>query len=113
MHRPAPPPPVRPASRRRLLAGLAAWPLVWASSTVVAATASSADAQGEVTRVDRAGGRVGIRHGEIAALDLPPMTMNYRVRDAALLAGIEVGDRVRFTLQREGGSWVLTRLQKL
>jgi Cu(I)/Ag(I) efflux system protein CusF len=49
-----------------------------------------------VTRVDKAQGRVTLRHGEIRHLDMPPMTMVYRVADGKLLDGLAVGDRVRF-----------------
>lgn len=76
------------------------------------ALAQSAEATGEVVRVDRAGARVGIRHGEIAALDIPAMTMSYRVRDAALLEGLNPGDRVRFTVERTQGGMTVTRVAR-
>lgn len=101
--------------RRPLLSLLPLLPAVFALSVLVAAPAAqaqSAEASGEVVRVDRAGARVGIRHGEIATLDIPAMTMNYRVRDAAALEGLNPGDRVRFTVERTPGGLTVTRLAR-
>lgn len=73
--------------------------------------AASATASGEVRRVDAAGGKVTIKHGEIAALGLPAMTLVYRA-EPALLAGIKPGDKVRFTATRQGGRYVVTDISK-
>jgi Cu/Ag efflux protein CusF len=99
--------------RRRLLSLLAAPLALTVALRAPAQPPGAAESTGEVTRVDRAGARVGIRHGEIPALDLPPMTMNYRVRDAAMLEGVSPGDRVRFTVERGPGGLVVTRLTRL
>jgi Cu/Ag efflux protein CusF len=98
---------------RRHLLSLIAAPLALVAAAARAQAANTAEAVGEVTRVDRAAARVGLRHGEIAALDLPPMTMHYRVRDPAMLDGLNAGDRVRFTVERAGSGWVVTRLLRL
>lgn len=66
---------------------------------------------GEVRRVDRDNARLSIRHGEIKAIDMPPMTMVFHVRDAALLDGVKVGDKVRFSISREDGKLIATELQ--
>ncbi|MBL8842760.1 MAG: copper-binding protein, partial [Planctomycetes bacterium] len=42
---------------------------------------------GEVTKIDKAAGRIEIRHGEIKALDMPPMRMVFRVREPRMLEG--------------------------
>jgi len=74
------------------------------------ASAPSASATGEVRRVDAAGGRVTIKHGEIPGLELPAMTLVYRA-DPALLAGIKPGQSVRFTATRQAGGYVITQIQ--
>lgn len=66
---------------------------------------------GEVRRVDRDNARLSIRHGEIKAIDMPPMTMVFHVRDAKLLDGVKVGDKVRFSIGREDGKLIATELQ--
>lgn len=74
--------------------------------------AQAPDAEGEVTRIDKAAGRLTLRHGEIRALDMPPMTMVFRVADARLLDDLAVGDRVRFTADKRGGSYTVVALRK-
>jgi Cu(I)/Ag(I) efflux system periplasmic protein CusF len=91
---------------KRLLVGLAAAVLS------IAAWAQAATAAGEVTKLDKAGGRVTLKHGELKGLDMPPMTMSFRVRDAKLLDGVIVGDRVRFTAEKLDGQYTVTALTK-
>ena len=69
-------------------------------------------ANGEVTKVDKANGRITLKHGEIKSLNMPPMTMAYRVRSPQLLEGVAVGDRVRFTAERIDGHYTVTALTK-
>jgi len=80
--------------------------------TAMPARAQPTDAEAEVTRIDKAAGRVTLRHGAIARLDMPAMTMAYRVADPKLLDGVAVGDRVRFAADRVGGSYTVTVLVK-
>lgn len=74
--------------------------------------AQTTTAGGEVTKLDKAGKRITIKHGEIKNLDMPPMTMTFRVRDAKLLDGLAVGDRVRFAADRIDGQYTVTALSK-
>jgi Cu/Ag efflux protein CusF len=77
-----------------------------------AVLAQTATAAAEVTKLDKPGKRVTLKHGEIKNLDMPPMTMSYRVRDAVLLDGLAAGDRVRFTAERIDGQYTVTALTK-
>ena len=88
----------------RLIATLAVASM---SMSALAQTAS-----GEVTKLDKAAGRVTLKHGEIKNLDMPPMTMVFRVRDPKVLEALAVGDRVRFTAERIDGQYTLTTLTK-
>lgn len=81
-----------------------------ATTTLVLAQASMAS--GEVTKVDKSNARITLKHGEIKSLDMPPMTMAYRVRPPGLLEGVAVGDRVRFTAERIDGQYTVTALSK-
>ncbi|MHB1092894.1 copper-binding protein [Thiobacillus sp.] len=51
---------------------------------------------GVVRRVDAASARLTLRHGPIANLDMPAMTMVFRVRPPELMKGLKVGDTVKF-----------------
>ncbi len=80
-----------------------------ADSTEVAAPLS----QGEVRKVDLAAQKITLRHGPIQSVGMPPMTMVFSVREAALLEGVKVGDKVRFQVEKQGNQYVVTELQPL
>lgn len=88
---------------------------VWASyhRTQAPAAAPSADhwAEGEVRRIDAAARKITLRHGDIPDLDMPPMTMVFQVRDAALLQGLQPGVRVRFRAEKAGGTYFVTEIK--
>ena len=80
--------------------------------TATALWAQAPNADGEVTKIDAAGGKLTLRHGEIKNLDMPPMTMVFRVADPKLLEGVAVGDRVRFAAEKIRGNYTVTALTK-
>ena len=75
------------------------------------AAASAADmTEGEIRKVDKDAKKLTIKHGEIKNLDMPPMTMVFRVQDAAMLDGVKVGDKVKFDADKVGGQYTVTKL---
>lgn len=62
---------------------------------------------GEVRKIDAANGKLTLKHGEIASLDMPPMTMVFQVRDKPMLDGLKPGDKVRFRAIDQGGGRLL------
>lgn len=66
--------------------------------------------EGEVRKIDRAGKKLTLKHGEISGMDMPPMTMVFAVKEAALLDRFKVGDRVRFKVQQSGATLLITEL---
>ena len=80
------------------------------------AAAAAADAElvdGEVRRVDRDAKKITLSHGELKSLDMPPMTMVFRVTDPAMLERVKAGDKVRFAVARVGGQFTLTRIERV
>ncbi len=75
------------------------------------AQAQEASASGEVRRVDAQAGKITLKHGAIPELALDAMSLVYRI-DPALLAGIQPGDKVRFTARRENGQYVIVQIAK-
>ena len=67
---------------------------------------------GEVKKVDREAKKLTIQHGPIENLGMPPMTMVFRVKDAAMLDGLEPGSKIRFHAEEVKGGYLVTRLQK-
>jgi Cu(I)/Ag(I) efflux system protein CusF len=67
---------------------------------------------GEVIKIDKAAGRLTLKHGEIKTLDMPPMTMVWRVKSPGALNELAVGDRVRFVPERIDGQYTITSINK-
>jgi Cu(I)/Ag(I) efflux system periplasmic protein CusF len=78
-----------------------------------AASASEAVAisQGEIRKIDLANQKITLRHGPLANLGMPPMTMVFQVQDATQLEGLKVGDKVSFVAQQQGSQFVASELQ--
>lgn len=67
--------------------------------------------EGEVRKVDKAAGKVTIKHGPLQNLDMPPMTMVFRVKDAGMLDQVKEGDKIKFSADRVDGSLTVTQVQ--
>lgn len=65
---------------------------------------------GEVKKVDKDAGKMTIKHGALANLDMPPMTMVFRVKDAAMLEKVKAGDKINFAAERLNGAITVTQL---
>jgi len=75
-----------------------------------AAWAQSTDA--EVRKLDPAQGRLTLKHAEIKNLDMPPMTMVFRVADPKMLDGLAVGDKIKVDVDKVNGQYTVTALRK-
>jgi Cu/Ag efflux protein CusF len=80
---------------------------------VAASDSTAALTEGEVRKVDKAAGKVTIKHGPMPKFDMPPMTMAYRVKDKAMLDQLKPGDRIRFDVDGVGGEFTVLRLEKV
>lgn len=67
-------------------------------------------ADGVIRKVDKDAGKLTIKHGPIPSMDMPPMTMVYRVTDPAMLDQVKPGDSVKFTMEKIGGQYTVTRI---
>lgn len=63
---------------------------------------------GVVRKVDPARGEVTIAHEEIRNLDMPKMTMVFKVRNPAWLGKLKAGDAIRFTADTVRGELTVT-----
>lgn len=71
----------------------------------------SALADGEVRKVDKDAQKLTIKHGPIPSMDMPPMTMVYRVKDSGMLEQVKPGDKVRFHAENVGGAYTVMRIE--
>jgi Cu(I)/Ag(I) efflux system protein CusF len=67
--------------------------------------------EGEVRRVDKEAKKITLRHGPLANLDMPAMTMVFQVTDPALLERVKAGDKVRFQAEKIGGGYRITKIE--
>ena len=68
--------------------------------------------EGTVEAVAPAESGVTLAHGPIASLKWPAMTMDFKVKDAALLRALKPGQRIVFDLAGEaGGEYTIVRIQ--
>ena len=83
--------------------------LLTAATLSLAAWAQPVD--GEVKKIDKAQGKVTLKHGEIKNLDMPAMTMVFRVKDAKMLDGLAEGAKVKFAAEKVDGQYTVTDIR--
>ena len=87
--------------------------LALATLSAAATAQAPTPAEGEVRRIDSSAAKITLKHGDIKNLDMPPMTMVFRVKDPSLLARVKTGDRVRFTADKVDGDYTVLSLEPL
>lgn len=91
--------------------GLPAWADAQHTSHVGTAEHPAPLAEGLVKKVDKAQGKLTLKHGPLANLEMPGMTMVFRVQDANWLDQVKPGDTIRFLADRVNGVFTVTTLE--
>ena len=79
---------------------------------VVPALADGNMVKAEVVKVDKAAGKVTLKHGPIKNLDMDSMTMVFRVADPSMLDKVKAGDKIEFEADRVNGAITVTKIGK-
>jgi Cu(I)/Ag(I) efflux system protein CusF len=66
---------------------------------------------GVVTNIDRAGGKVTLKHDPIKSLNWPTMTMAFSVKDKAMLDKVAKDKKVEFEFVLQGQQFVITSIK--
>lgn len=82
-------------------------------ATAAAQNGTAALSEGEVKKVDKDAGKLTIKHGPLNNLNMPAMTMVFKVRQPAMLSQVKAGDHVRFVAEQVNGSLAVTRLETM
>ena len=94
-----------------LTPGLPAWADSLPAEHVIAAGPATTLSEGVVKKVDKARGKLTIKHGPLENLGMPGMTMVFRVRDAVWLDRLKAGDNIRFLAEQVNGVLTVTTLE--
>ncbi|HEX5344367.1 MAG TPA: copper-binding protein [Duganella sp.] len=73
--------------------------------------AHAAMSEGEIKKVDKEAGKLTIKHGELKNLDMPGMTMVFKVKDPAMLDQVKQGDKVQFVADKVNGALTVTTIE--
>jgi Cu(I)/Ag(I) efflux system periplasmic protein CusF len=65
---------------------------------------------GEVRKIDKEAGKITIKHGPLVNLDMPGMTMVFRVKDPSMLDRVKEGDKIKFVADRVNGSLTVIQM---
>ena len=66
---------------------------------------------GVVKKIDKAAGKVTVSHGPLTNLNMPAMTMVFRVKDAAWLDQMQAGGKIRFVADSINGALTIVELE--
>lgn len=94
-----------------LLAALTIVTPLHAEPVTPPAAQSTVMTDGVVRRIDPANGKLTLRHGPIVNLDMPAMTMVFRVQPPELMNALKVGDAVRFHAESINGALTVTAIE--
>lgn len=77
-----------------------------------AVSSKSALTDAEIRKIDPASGMVTLKHGALENVGMPPMTMAFKARDAAMLKQAHEGDKVKVRVENVGGTMTIVTMQK-
>jgi Cu/Ag efflux protein CusF len=81
------------------------------AQTTPAPGAGAPITDGEVRKVDKEQGKVTLKHGPIPNLQMPGMTMVFKVSDPKMLDAIKEGDKVKFAADKISGAITVTAIE--
>lgn len=91
-------------------------PTVWANhheheAHTSHASQASGMIKGEVRRIDTENRKLTIKHEAIPDLDMAAMTMAFRAADTISIDKLKAGDKIRFSLSKVEGKWVISAIE--
>lgn len=72
---------------------------------------NGAMSDGEVKKINDKAQTITLKHGPIANLSMPAMTMTFKIQSPALLAKAKVGDKVKFNAEMPNNVLTLTAIE--
>ncbi|MGU7838056.1 copper-binding protein [Burkholderia sp. AW33-5] len=82
-------------------------------SSGAAAESNAVLTDAEVKKIDLASGKITLKHGALENVGMPPMTMAFKAKDAAMLAEVHAGDKVKVRVENVNGTLTIVKLVKV
>lgn len=76
------------------------------------AVKSNALSEGVVRKIDTANGKITLKHGPLLNLDMPGMTMVFKVQSPEMLNNVKVGDAVKFRVENLKDGYTVTTMER-
>ncbi|WJF90506.1 copper-binding protein [Paraburkholderia bonniea] len=70
-------------------------------------------ADAEIKKVDVANGMLTLKHGALENVGMPPMTMAFKVKSAAMLKQVHEGDKVKVRVDNVNGTLTIVKLERV
>jgi Cu(I)/Ag(I) efflux system protein CusF len=67
--------------------------------------------KGMVVSVDKAAGKVNLKHEAIPAIGWSAMTMDFKVTDKSVLEKVTKGEQIEFTLVKRGHEYLISNIK--
>lgn len=80
-------------------------------TTPAHASAEMQMVDGQVKKVDKAAGKVTLSHGPLTNLNMPAMTMVFKVANATWLDKMKAGDKIRFMADNIKGAMTVIHFE--
>ncbi|MHB8915222.1 MAG: copper-binding protein [Thiobacillus sp.] len=85
------------------------------TATPAAAAAKPADSaslsSGEIKKIDKDASKITLKHGPLVNLNMPAMTMVFKLQSPQLLNAVKVGDKVKFRAESINGALTVTQIE--
>ena len=102
-----------------LVASVCGWVVDGAAQTAqkyqeqgTTASTPAAMTSGEVRKIDTEAGKLTLKHERIGNLNMPPMTMVFRVKEKSMLDTVQAGDKILFKAIDNNGVLTITEMRK-
>ncbi|AOJ88591.1 RND transporter MFP subunit [Burkholderia sp. MSMB0856] len=82
-------------------------------SAGAAAESNAVLTDAEVKKIDLASGKITLKHGALENVGMPPMTMAFKAKDAAMLTEVHAGDKVKVRIEKVNGTLTIVKLVKV
>jgi len=79
--------------------------------TKTAPATKTGNGTGIITAIDLKASKLTIKHGAIAAIGWPAMTMTFKANPTAMLKGLKVGRQINFTTKTSAAGPVVTAIK--